>query len=366
LAWDVTGSGKTVIRLNWGRFFSSPGNFVSSATNPVQQITYTFAWNNPNNLPFNVNQLGAFASNSGGARVTVAPHIKAPAYDDLDAVIERQVTRTLSVRTGFLYRALRNNWQTVDIGRTADLFMLPVVKTDPGPDGIAGTADDRTFLLSDIPKGQLPSSQLQIQSPTGNSEYYRNIELTVIKRMSQRFMAVFSYYKTWGDFPQTTALQSGITAGVATNYNMAINNEARISSWASHLTGTYQAPWGIEISPVLRMQSGAALGRYYTFTGLNIGSITVPVEPVGTYRSDNIYVFDTRVEKQFHFRERYKVGVFFDAFNILNSNAANTEDANTGVRTTVVDGSKVSYQRFLSPTVILPPRVFRIGGRFTF
>src|SRR5690348_99934 len=54
------------------------------------------------------------------------------------------------------------------------------------------------------------------------------------------------------------------------------------------------------------MQSGASLGRYYAFTGLNIGSITVPVEPVGTYRSDNLYVFDTRVQKEFRFRERYK------------------------------------------------------------
>jgi hypothetical protein len=366
MAWDLTGNAKTVVRLNWGRFYSSPGNFIAANTNPVQQITYTFGWNNPNNLPFNVNQLGAFASNSGGATVTMQPHIRAPIYDDLDAVIERQLTDTLSVRAGFIYRSLRHNWQTVDIGRTANLFTLPVVKTDPGPDGVTGTADDRTFVLLDIPKVLLPSTQLQIQAPDGNSEYYRSFELTVNKHMSHRFMAVFSYYKTWGDYPQTTVLQTGISAGVATNYNMAINNEARISTWASHLTGMYAGPWGVQISPVLRMQSGASLGRYYGFTGLNIGSINVPVEPVGAYRSDDIYVFDTRVEKQVRFKDRYRVGVFFDAFNILNTNAANTQDANTGVRTTVVDGTKVSYQRFLAPTVILPPRVFRIGGRFTF
>jgi hypothetical protein len=61
-------------------------------------------------------------------------------------------------------------------------------------------------------------------------------------------------------------------------------------------------------------------------------------------------------QKQLYFRERF----------LLNSNAANTQDANTGVRTTTVDGSKVSYHRFLSPAVILPPRIFRVGGRFTF
>jgi hypothetical protein len=254
----------------------------------------------------------------------------------------------------------------VDIGRTANLFTLPVVKTDPGPDGITGTADDRSVVLLDIPKGQLPPTQAQIQSPDGNSEYYRNFEFTLNKRMSKRFMAVFSYYKTWGSFPQNTALQTGVSAGSATNFNMAINNEARVTNWASHLTATYEGPRGIRVSPVLRMQSGAPLGRYYSFTGLNIGTINVPVEAVGTYRSDNIYVFDTRVEKSVSFKERYRVSVFFDAFNMLNTNAANTQDANTGVRTTTVDGAKVSYQRFLAPTVILPPRVFRIGARFTF
>jgi hypothetical protein len=98
VAWDITGSGNTVLRLNWGRFYSSPGNFIAANTNPVQQTTYTFVWNNPNNLPFNLNQLGAFASNAGGATVTVQPHIKAPMYDDLDAVIERRLTSTLAVR----------------------------------------------------------------------------------------------------------------------------------------------------------------------------------------------------------------------------------------------------------------------------
>jgi hypothetical protein len=366
MAWDLTGSGKTVLKLSWGRFYSSPGNFIASGTNPVQQITYTFLWNNPNNLAFNVNQIGTFVSNTGGTSVTIQPHIKAPAYDDLDAVIERQLTNTLSIRTGFIYRSLRHNWQTVDITRTSNLFSLPTTKIDPGPDGIAGTADDASITLYDIPKGQVPASQLQVQAPNGNSEYYRSVELTINKRMSSHFMAVFNYYKVWADYPQIQPSGSGFNTGVATNPDMAINNEARTTNWASHLTGTYEGRWGINVSPVLRMQSGTPLPRYATFTGLNIGSIIVPVSPVGSYRSDNIYVFDTRVEKYFRFRDRYRVGVFFDAFNLNNSNAANTQDANTGVRTAFVNGSKVSYQRFLSPTVILPPRVFRVGGRFSF
>ena len=147
--------------------------------------------------------------------------------------------------------------------------------------------------------------------------------------MSSHFMAVFNYYKVWADYPQIQPSGSGFNTG-ATNPDMAINNEARTTNWASHLTGTYEGRWGINISPVLRMQSGTPLPRYATFTGLNIGSIIVPVSPVGSYRSDNIYVFDTRVEKYFRFRDWYRVGVFFDAFNLNNSNASNTQDAKHG------------------------------------
>src|SRR5260370_36550279 len=113
---------------------------------------------------------------------------------------------------------------------------------------------------------------------------------------------------------------------------MAINNEARTSNWVSHLTGTYEGRWGINISPVLRMQSGTPLPRYVTFTGLNIGSIIVPVSPVGNYRADNIYVFDTRVEKHFSFHDRYPIGGFFEPLHLNNYDAVNNPEPNTGVR----------------------------------
>lgn len=367
LAWDLTGSGKTVLKLNWGTFHSNPGNTLGGVVNPLQEITYTFLWNNPNDLPFDVNQLGAFVSNKGNTGITVQPHIRAPSYDDAGATLERQLSNSLSIRVGFIYRALHHNWQQVDIARTANLFTLPVSKVDPGPDGIAGTADDSTITLYDIPKAQLPANQLQIQAPDGNNEIYRSFEFTINKRLSHRFLALGSFNYTSGNYPLARTSSSGFNTGAATFADMAINNQVHgASTWASHVTGTYFGPWGINISPVLRMQSGAPLPRYVTFTGLNVGSLVIPVDPVGTYRSDDLYVLDTRLEKQFAHRERFRLGVFFDAFNILNSNADNTQDAITGVRSTVVGGTKLTYQRFLSPLTILPPRVFRVGVRFQF
>jgi hypothetical protein len=104
-------------------------------------------------------------------------------------------------------------------------------------------------------------------------------------------------------------------------------------------------------------------------TGLRIGTITVPVDSVGAYRQENVHIIDTRVEKRFTFHERYQLGVFFDAFNINNSNAAQPssgEDNITGTKTTTVNGQKVTYQRFLAPLSVVSPRIVRLGVKFSF
>jgi hypothetical protein len=58
--------------------------------------------------------------------------------------------------------------------------------------------------------------------------------------------------------------------------------------------------------------------------------------------------------------------LFFDAFNINNSNAAQNQDNVTAFKTITVNGTKTTYERFLSPTTVISPRIFRIGAKFTF
>jgi hypothetical protein len=72
------------------------------------------------------------------------------------------------------------------------------------------------------------------------------------------------------------------------------------------------------------------------------------------------------VEKRVNLGNSRTLGVFFDAFNLSNSNAAQTQDDIVGRRTTTVDGQTVNYQRFLRPTAILAPRVFRFGVKVGF
>ena len=119
---------------------------------------------------------------------------------------------------------------------------------------------------------------------------------------------------------------------------------------------------------LLTFNSTASAPDFTTFSQVTLynGQITVPVTPLNRYRQDDVSLLDVRIEKQFKFGERFKIGAFFDAFNIFNGNAAQTQDNITGRRTATVNGNRVDYQRFLSPTNVIAPRIFRIGDKFTF
>ena len=51
----------------------------------------------------------------------------------------------------------------------------------------------------------------------------------------------------------------------------------------------------------------------------------MPLAPYGAYRDPNLYVFDLRFQKSLKFHERYRVSLYFDLFNLFNSNNANVE-----------------------------------------
>ena len=50
----------------------------------------------------------------------------------------------------------------------------------------------------------------------------------------------------------------------------------------------------------------------------------------------------------------------------MNSNAATGRDDIIGTRTAQVGSERVTYARFLRPTAILQPRVFRVGIKLLF
>jgi hypothetical protein len=369
MAYDIFGNGRTTIKVSWGRFYNNPGIDISNNVNPIRQLSYTFKWNAPlNTVYFSPSQLGAFASSTGSALSPLDPHIRDPYLDDYSGYVEHQINRSWVVRSGFVYRKAAHSWVAVEQNRLTSLYTQPVTVTDPGPKGTGSTP----LTVWDVPASTpLPASLTQIGTPDWNNSIYRNFEVTVTDRMSGKLSMSASFLGTWstGFVDNTTGAsvsQLSVTAVEPVQPNILMYNGYSIYNSNVHVFATYRAKWGIVISPIYRFQLGAPMQRVITVSGLRVGNVSVPTGPLGEYRGDNISIFDTRVEKHMTFHDRYVVGLFFDAFNISNSNAAQNQDNVTALKTITVNSQKVTYERFLSPTTIISPRIFRVGAKFTF
>jgi hypothetical protein len=359
LAYDLVGNGKNVVKASWGRFYHNPGPDVASDYNPIRNLNFTFAWNDVNrDRLFTDNELGAFVSSSGSSFDFVDPNVGHPWTDDMSVFFEREIMANLGARAGFIYKKDNHGYEEIEQARVASLYTLARQIADPGPDGLAGNGDDGSpFTVFDIPTGvTLPASIARLETPEENRASYKTIEFVVNKRMSSRWSLQVSAHHLWAN---------DTLWGKPENPNEALYNEYSFTNWAFKAFGTYNAPWDVVITPLIRHQSGDPLRRRIDVT-LRSGTFESTVEGFGKYRVDNPTLVDLRLEKRFRLAAGHRLGVFLDGFNLTNSNAAESADNLTGRRTTTVDGQLIEYQQFLRPTVILNPRVYRFGLKYEF
>ena len=141
------------------------------------------------------------------------------------------------------------------------------------------------------------------------------------------------------------------------NPNDAINTDNGryvFGNWSAKGHGTYRAPWNIEITPALRLQSGQPYGRTISaaaVNGINYGSQRILTEPISSRRQDNIILVDTRAEKVFKSGKGQSISVFVDGYNLTNANPASNITWGSG-------------STFLLPVTIIAPRLARFGMKF--
>src|SRR5262249_16099749 len=154
---------------------------------------------------------------------------------------------------------------------------------------------------------------------------------------------------------KTWSREAAIGAGSSFTPNILINTvdgKNEYTNWQAKVNMTVRAKWGIQFTPILRVQSGVPFGRTFV-SSLNYGSASSLAEPFATERTDHIALFDVRTEKVFRVRERLSFTGFFDVYNIFNTNAEQAVATNSG-------------SSFLRPSAITPPRIARVGVKFQF
>ena len=347
---DLTGDGRTVVKLYYGRFWVYPGNVFTAAVNPNPSgWSRTYLWTNDTNGngSWDLGEEGALSPVSGGSASTrLDPGIVNTRVHQSAAYVEREVASNFAVRTGVVVNLKREPIGTINVNRPLNAYSLPVNVVDPGPDGRPGSSDGGGVLTAyDLTSEvrALPPVNLTTNLRDGDSDYY-TWEMTAMKRQTTWWSLLASFTHTWH---RETVLGSG------TDFtpNALVHTTAgqdRFTTWQGKLDATLNLPLDVRLVPVLRAQAGIPFARTFVRT-LTYGNANVKAEPVGAHRTPDITLVDLRTEKTFRVA-RTRVMGFIDIYNLFNTNAEQTLTTSSGAS-------------WLRPTAITGPRILRIGAR---
>jgi len=359
-AFDVRGNHRTVIRAHFGRFHDAlvTGSFeFMNTADQSPRITARVVG------PETFVEINRF--NPQG-NFSVDPALKQGHVDQYLLGVERELTAGLSLQTQYIHRRFSDIQAFVD-----DRSQYAAVeRADPGPDGVANTADDRgpVTVYNLLNPGQ---AQLRLTNPGDAFRRYNGLQFVMQKRFDARWQLLGSYTlsKTEGTVNTGQGESAAIgpdtgQSGAFANPNRAINRLGNAEHDFTHqfkLEGTYRVPtWGgIDVSAVYMVVSGGGYGRTLTITGLAQGNETIRVEPRGTRRTEALNELDLRVVKTIPFgRRSQSLSVFLEGFNMLNQGTSITRFANPVF--------EASGSNFGLPRSWIDPRTAQIGLKVAF
>ncbi len=351
VTFDLAGDGKTVIKASYGLFWHNPGPDVSAGANQNQtNKSVTYNWNDLNgDRRYQAGEEGALTNTSLAGTLQFDANTSQPFSHDASFYLERQIVSTIGTRVGFVYKSEDDLIAQYNPSRPISAYSVPFSFTDIGADGLANTGDEKILTLYGVPSAQAANFPVtNVVMNTGRFSRYKTVEASLVKRQGNRWSAQVGGSYTWAhDFP----------GAYPNDPNGTFDQDT--SRWDFKLSGTYEAPLKIRVSPLVRHQAGAnfartiSVGSAFATAAGAIYSGTINAEPLNARRHDNITVFDIRAERSFNLGGSVRLRTMFDLFNITNTNAVETRTVATGTA-------------FLRPTAVLAPRTARVGVRLQF
>jgi hypothetical protein len=355
--FDLSGTGKTVLKVNWGRFWWNPGTDNATQVNENAPDWYRrHQWADLNgNGVWNPGEEGQLILQRGGrGTAQIDSDLKDQRTDEAAAWIEHELIPNFGIHAGYVYRKIDNINVTVNANRPMDAFNVSTTVQDPGPDGTRGTADDGTvFNVFNLNPANLALGTLNLRTNGEGTAQFHNVEITGTKRSTGRWSMQASFAYRWNRDHENVYFGNTVRElDTPSNPNDLINTtdgRHHFTTWSAKLNGTVEVFRGWRVTPALRHQSGQPYGRVF-LAALNYGTQRILAEPIGTQRQDNLTVLDIRAEKVFQF-SKHRFSPFVDVYNMTNSDAASN----------IAFTSGSSYQL---PSTIIGPRLLRVGLKY--
>ena len=359
LVYDVTGMGRTVVKANYAQYYWNPGTGLSSDSNNNPADWYRrYRWVDGNgNRLYDAGEEGVLIAQRGGAASSsLDPNIKNTRTDEVSAWIEHELTPGLALAGGYVYRSIDNFRVLANVNRPISAYNVPITIRDPGPDGVLGNADDGAGIPGfNLSAAALAAGATNVTTNLPGKGEYQTIEFSATKRQTGKWSLQGSFSQRWNKDQDAAYFGNNLRARTTPSTpNDKINTDDgryNFTMWTAKINGSYDAPFGIRVTPALRFQQGQPFGRTFlagAANGINYGTQRILAESISSRRQDNISIIDLRVEKFFRFSAGRRIGVFGDAYNITNSKAAQNITWNSG-------------SAFLRPVSIIGPTIMRIG-----
>jgi len=356
LTYDVTGNGKTVLKLNYASYWWNPGTTsIDSLVNPNSPDWYRrYAWNDLNgDGVWQPGEQGQLSASFGGVGSTqLDPNLQNQRTREVATWFERELFPNFGVHAGFVWRRIDQLYQSDNLNRPISAFNVPVTIHDPGQDGTLG-ANGPSIQAWNLNPANLSMPVVNFLHNTPGRDDFYNVEFTANRRMANGWSLNASYAYRWNYDNDNSYFGNNLRVrqDVANPNDMINNDNGRydFALWSAKINGTYDAKWGLRVTPAIRMQSGQPYGRTFLAT-MNYGSQRVLAEPFGARQQDNIILVDTRVEKLLHIAKGRTLSLFIDGYNLTNANPASNIVWSSG-------------STFTQPTAIIAPRLFRFGTK---
>ena len=383
LTYDLLGNGRTVVKASFARYVAQEGtgNF-SSTYNPVVTTSVRYPWHDlngdgivqPNEIDISAKPLSytsGYDYNNPSKLTTTGvndPNIKMPVTSEAIVGFDKQIGPDFGIGASFIYRKYTDYQASFTTDATYSMSSWTsanyVAQTYTAPASTCPAGASCPTITYYQPTSQPPVNYLFTNTP----DYYRTykgLELTMRKRMSNRWMmnGSFSYNNNPVTYAAADAYQDPTNIAQQNGGQWAeqssssgLDNVYVNAKWLFRLSGSYTLAWHeIGVAANYNARSG------YPFLAVvlsptrpfSAGQASVYLDTIGDVRLPTFEQLDLRVNKTFRVG-RARLQANMDVFNLFNGNTILSERRTQNAS----NANNISS--------ILAPRVLRFGVRMTF
>ncbi|MBI3049948.1 MAG: TonB-dependent receptor [Acidobacteria bacterium] len=378
VAFDLFGSGSTVLKGTVGKYYLHTGAFSDFAQAYNQNFAewIHYRWHDlngdkdyqPGEVNLDTNGPDYLRHAQGAPSNIVNPDLKLKSQTEVTVSLEQDVGSGLSMRGVYVYKHLpegsQTDFATINTLRPYSVWNQAFTRRDPGPDGVVNTADDGGLITvydyDPVLRGAAFVKNMRVAND--RTDTFNNYEISLNKRKSGKWFAMTSLVATKNHRWLSPVVQSP-------NDELFPLDE----TWdlAYRLAAGYDLPFEMTVSTLVQVYNGFALQRTNQFRAVgpdggprfpSSSVIELRMEPYGARRAPVRNVVNVRLSKSLRLASGGAFVFDVDLTNLLNGNAAwGSPTSGSGNGQIERSGPTFGYV-----TRIQQPRAVRLGVSFSF